>query len=71
MLRYRLEIQYDGSHFSGWQLQKNKKTVQGILEDVISILSKTESRVPVYGSGRTDSGVHAFRQIAHVDLDIK
>ena len=71
MLRYRLEVQYDGSHFSGWQLQKNKKTVQGMLEDVMSVLSKTESRVPVHGSGRTDTGVHAFRQIAHVDLNIK
>ena len=49
---------------------KNKKTVQGMLEDVMSVLSN-ESRVPVHGSGRTDTGVHAFRQIAHVDLNIK
>ena len=70
MLRYKLEVQYDGSHFSGWQLQKHKKTVQGMLEDVMSILSKTKLRIPVHGSGRTDTGVHAFRQIAHVDLNI-
>ena len=71
MIRYKLEVQYDGSYFSGWQLQKDKITVQGILEDVMKLLSKSNTRIPVHGSGRTDSGVHAFRQVAHVDLDIK
>ena len=70
MIRYKFEVQYDGSYFSGWQLQKDKMTVQGILEDVIKVLSKSEKRIPVHGSGRTDSGVHALRQVAHADLDL-
>ena len=70
MIRYKFEVQYDGSYFSGWQLQKDKLTVQGMLEDVLKILSKTKERIPLHGSGRTDAGVHALRQVAHADLDL-
>ncbi len=70
-MRYKITLEYDGSYFSGWQLQKDKVTVQGLLEKIFQKISKTSSRVIVHGSGRTDSGVHAFGQVAHVDLDIK
>ena len=64
-------MQYDGSCFSGWQLQKEKITVQGEIENALKVISGTKTRVPVYGSGRTDAGVHAFGQVAHFDLDTK
>ncbi len=70
MLRYKLEIQYDGSYFSGWQLQKDRKTVQGLLEDTLQKICKTEKRISVNGAGRTDAGVHAWGQIAHIDLSL-
>jgi len=67
--RYKITIQYDGSFFSGWQLQKEKKTVQGEIENALKIITGTKTRIPVHGSGRTDAGVHAFGQVAHFDLD--
>ena len=69
MQRYKIIIQYDGSSFSGWQLQKNKKTVQGEIENALTIISGSKDRIAVHGSGRTDSGVHAYGQVAHFDLD--
>ena len=69
MSRYKITIQYDGSFFSGWQLQKEKKTVQGEIENALKIITGTKTRIPVHGSGRTDAGVHAFGQVAHFDLD--
>ena len=69
-MRYKIIIQYDGSYFSGWQIQKNKFTVQGLLENIFQKISKTSNRIIVYGSGRTDTGVHAFGQAAHVDLNL-
>jgi len=69
-MRYKITIQYDGSYFSGWQIQNDKLTVQGLLESVFRKISKTSDRVIVNGSGRTDTGVHAFGQVAHVDLDL-
>tara|TARA_B100000287_G_scaffold50347_1_gene44602 strand:+ start:112 stop:843 length:732 start_codon:yes stop_codon:yes gene_type:complete len=69
-MRYKIIIQYDGSYFSGWQIQKNKFTVQGLLENIFQKISKTPNRIIVYGSGRTDTGVHAFGQVAHVDLNL-
>jgi len=67
--RYKITVQYDGSFFSGWQLQKEKKTVQGEIENALKIITGTKTRIPVHGSGRTDAGVHAFGQVAHFDLD--
>ncbi len=71
MPRFKITIQYDGSSFSGWQLQKNRKTVQGEIENAIKVISRSKLRIPVHGSGRTDSGVHAYGQVAHFDLDTK
>ena len=71
LYRYRLIIQYDGAKFFGWQLQKNKRTVQGVIEEALKLILKSKSRIPVYGSGRTDKGVHAWGQVAHADMDIK
>nr|MBC8465794.1 tRNA pseudouridine(38-40) synthase TruA [bacterium] len=58
-----LEIEYDGTDFCGWQIQPNARTIQGNLEGALKKLFCKEIRL--HGSGRTDSGVHALRQIAH------
>ncbi|MDP5957559.1 MAG: tRNA pseudouridine(38-40) synthase TruA [Candidatus Marinimicrobia bacterium] len=68
MPRFKIQLQYDGSAYHGWQVQKSDRSVQGELEGTLSILSKGE-KINVIGSGRTDSGVHALRQIAHFDWD--
>ena len=69
MRRYKIIIQYDGSSFSGWQLQKNRNTVQGEIEIALKIISKSKDRIAVHGASRTDSGVHSYGQVAHFDLD--
>ncbi len=63
--RIRLFIAYDGRPYSGWQRQEGEKTVQEEIEKVLS--SVLDEEVTLYGSGRTDSGVHALRQGAHFD----
>ena len=66
MYRYALTIEYDGSPFHGWQVQNNISTVQGVIFNAIKKLDKNcENFV---GAGRTDAGVHAIGQVAHVDL---
>jgi len=67
MARFKLTIEYDGGPFQGWQRQDHAETVQGALETAAERLNG--SHTVVYGSGRTDSGVHALAQIAHVDFD--
>jgi len=69
--RYKIIIQYDGSFFNGWQLQNEKKTVQGEIENALKVITKSKNRFPIKGSGRTDSGVHALGQVAHFDIDTR
>jgi len=68
MPRYKLTLEYDGAPYQGWQWQDHGPSVQGVLEAAGAKLNKGEA-VLVYGSGRTDSGVHALAQVAHMDLD--
>ena len=69
MMRYFIDISYNGKNYHGWQIQKNAVTVQSTIQDVISkILGKSTN---IVGSGRTDTGVHAKSQIAHFDVNKK
>jgi len=66
MPRYKLIIEYDGGPFVGWQAQNNGVSVQGVLGDAVAAFAG--ERVLLHGAGRTDTGVHARGQVAHVDL---
>ena len=66
MPRYKLVIEYDGAPFVGWQVQDNGVSVQGVLTAAIAAFCG--ETVAVQGAGRTDAGVHAIGQVAHVDL---
>ena len=66
MTRYKLTIEYDGAPFVGWQVQKNMSSVQG---EIAKACKAIDGKLPkVFGAGRTDSGVHALGQVAHIDL---
>jgi tRNA pseudouridine38-40 synthase len=66
-MRYKLTIEYDGSRYAGWQLQTKDRSVQG---ELIAAATQVFGVKPVelYGSGRTDAGVHAHRQVAHLEV---
>jgi tRNA pseudouridine38-40 synthase len=67
-MRLKLTIEYAGTRYHGWQIQKNARTVQGEIARAIQASSGQED-FELYGSGRTDAGVHALAQVAHLDLD--
>ena len=67
MKRVALLVQYDGSHYSGWQRQKNATTVQEILERALFKIAN--QFVKTFAAGRTDAGVHASGQVVHFDID--
>ena len=65
MARYQLLIEYVGTDFRGWQIQKKGSTIQGIIQEKLSKLLK--EKIILNGSGRTDTGVHAIEQSGHFD----
>ncbi len=66
MPRYKLTIEYDGGPFVGWQRQENGPSVQQALEEAVEAFC--QERVVVHGAGRTDAGVHALGQVAHIEI---
>ena len=69
MVRYQLLIEYVGTNFRGWQIQKKGMTIQGLIQAKVSKLLK--EKIIIKGSGRTDTGVHAIEQSAHFDCKKK
>ena len=69
MYRYQILIEYVGTSFVGWQIQKKGRSIQKIVQQTLSQLLK--QKIILYGSGRTDSGVHALEQSAHFDVKNK
>ena len=67
MPRFKLTLEYAGTRYSGWQIQKNARTVQGEVDRAVrTVTARTDFEL--YGSGRTDAGVHAVAQVAHLDV---
>ena len=69
MNRYQILIEYVGTNYNGWQIQRKGKTIQGRIQNTISKIFK--EKINIIGSGRTDSGVHALEQSAHFDTSAK
>lgn len=69
MKRYFIEVCYDGAGFGGFQIQQNQQTIQGALENAMSILFRQS--IPLTGASRTDAGVHALQNFFHFDTDIE
>jgi tRNA pseudouridine38-40 synthase len=68
MSRFKLTIEYEGTRYSGWQMQKGGKTIQGELLDASRDLFKNVE-IDLFGAGRTDGGVHASGQVAHLGVE--
>ncbi|MGH3560308.1 MAG: tRNA pseudouridine(38-40) synthase TruA [Mycobacterium sp.] len=66
MVRLRLDTAYDGTEFAGWAVQAGQRTVAGVLDDALSTVFRVPLRL--FAAGRTDAGVHAIGQVAHVDV---
>lgn len=69
MNKYKLVLEYDGTNYSGWQAQKNARSIQGTLIDAARQFLNTS--VEIQGAGRTDAGVHALGQVAHLECERK
>lgn len=67
MPRFKLTIEYAGTKYSGWQIQRNARTVQGEIDRAVRTVTGRKD-FELYGSGRTDAGVHALAQVAHLDV---
>ena len=67
MFKYQILIEYVGTSFRGWQVQKNGKTIQGLIQEKISKILR--EKIILFGSGRTDTGVHALEQSAHFECE--
>lgn len=67
MPRFKLTIEYAGTRYSGWQIQKNARTIQGEIDRAVNTVTGRRD-FELYGSGRTDAGVHAAGQVAHLDV---
>ena len=65
MIKYQLLIEYVGTNFRGWQIQRKGKTIQGLIQEKISKILR--EKITLFGSGRTDTGVHALEQSAHFE----
>ncbi|HYM21683.1 MAG TPA: tRNA pseudouridine(38-40) synthase TruA, partial [Vicinamibacterales bacterium] len=66
-MRFKLTIEYAGTRYSGWQIQKNARTIQGEIDRAVRTVTRRKD-FELYGSGRTDAGVHALAQVAHLDV---
>ncbi|HPK72941.1 MAG TPA: tRNA pseudouridine(38-40) synthase TruA, partial [Vicinamibacterales bacterium] len=70
MPRFMLTIEYAGTRYRGWQVQQNARTVAGEIERAVAAATGAR-RFELYGSGRTDAGVHALAQVAHLQIDTR
>jgi tRNA pseudouridine38-40 synthase len=68
-IRYKVTLAYDGTLFSGFERQPNQRTIEGVLTQKVNLMAKKpKPPIVVYGSGRTDAGVHALGQVVHFDF---
>lgn len=69
MIRYKITFAYDGTNFSGFQIQPHKRTIEQTLKTIVNRMAKNpQPAISIIGSGRTDAGVHALNQVAHFDF---